>query len=546
GRTLCPKLQESRPEDRSSGKRKTPAVRSQSVGGQEQGSLADKAFGNCPVATAHLDSRPVKALLDTGSQVSVMTEKFYRSHLKTATHINTAALKFNLTAANGTEIPYTGYLSVRVDLLGTTVKDAVIFITKELTSTDCILGMNILQHVPMFSECANIHVKWNRKTKIARSPKTPTLVPAHSIVTIQASGPAPHLSQDVIVEPIEGAPQGIVLIQTFTRSQKGFVNVGIANPTGFDIVIPSRAKIGLLQPARQTTVNLCKAQQGKQSNGLANLDINPDLSEGEREALDKLLKQNRDVFACKDDELGCTDLLKHRIILTSDIPVAQPYRRIPPSQLQEVRDHLDDLLTREIIVPSSSPYAAPIVVVRKKSGEIRLCCDYRKLNEVTRKDAFPLPRIEECLDALGGSKYFSTLDLASGYHQMMMHPEDEEKTAFTTPFGLYHWKRLPFGLCNAPAQFSRLMQRVMNDHLFKIMVLYLDDLLIYSPDFDSHIDRLQAIFNRLREVGIKLNPEKCSFVKSSVSFLGHVLSEEGVSTDPDKITAVKNFPTPTT
>ncbi|GFN91507.1 Pol polyprotein [Plakobranchus ocellatus] len=244
------------------------------------------------------------------------------------------------------------------------------------------------------------------------------------------------------------------------------------------------------------------------------------------------------------DELAC-----YPSNVTSDPeshPSRQPYRRIPPSQLQEVRDHLDDLLTREIIVPSSSPYAAPIVVVRKKSGEIRLCYDYRKLNEVTRKDAIPLPRIEECLDALAGSKYFSTLDLASGYHQMMMHPEDEEKTAFTTPFGLYHWKRLPFGLCKAPAQFSRLMQRVMNDHLFKIMVLYLDDLLIYSPDFISHIDRLQAIFNRLREVGIKLNPEKCSFVKNSVSFLGHVLSEEGVSTDPGKITAVKNFPTPTT
>ncbi|GFO18491.1 Pol polyprotein [Plakobranchus ocellatus] len=178
------------PKDRSSGKRKTPAVSSQSIGGQEQGSLADEAFGNCPVATAHIDLRPVKALLDTGSQVSVMTEKFYRSHLRTATDINPAALKFNLTAANGTNIPYKGYLSVRVDLLGTTVEDAVIFITKKLTSTDCILGMNIPQHIPMFSECVDIHRKWNRNTKIARSPKTPTHVPTHSIVTNQASGPA--------------------------------------------------------------------------------------------------------------------------------------------------------------------------------------------------------------------------------------------------------------------------------------------------------------------------------------------------------------------
>ena len=521
-------------------------MRSQSVGGKEQGSVPQHAFGRCPIVRAYIESSPVKTLLDTGSQVSLISEQFYQTRLRSRFLHDAKAMKFNLTAANGTSIPYSGYLVATVRVQGTTVDDAVIFIAKDLQTADCIFGMNILKHVPMFSECTQVSTKQSRHLKFVRSPKKPTLVPAHSVITVQGSGSNPLDKEDMIVEPIEGAPQGIILIQSLTRCDRGTVNVGIANPTDFDVIIPSRAKIGLLQPARQTTVDLCVASTGTSLKGLINLDINSNLEETEKGALESLLQENQDIFACRDDELGCTDLLQHRITLSSDKPIAQPYRRIPPSQLQEVRDHLDDLLSRKIIVPSSSPYAAPIVVVRKKSGEIRLCCDYRKLNDVTRKDAFPLPRIEECMDALGGSKYFSTLDLASGYHQMMMHPEDEEKTAFTTPFGLYHWKRLPFGLCNAPAQFSRLMQRVMNDHLFKIMVLYLDDLLVFSPDFNSHLQRLQAIFNRLREVGIKLNPEKCSFAKSSVSFLGHILSENGVSTDPKKIEAVKNFPVPST
>ena len=222
--------------------------------------------------------------------------------------------------------------------------------------------------------------------------------------------------------------------------------------------------------------------------------------------------------------------------------MAQPYRRIPPTQLQEVREHLDTLLKKDIIRPSTSPYAAPIVIVRKKNGSIRCCCDYRRLNEITVRDAFPLPRMDECIDALSGAKFFSTLDLASGYHQVMMDEEDRHKTAFTSPFGLYEWTRLPFGLANAHAHFSRLMQYVMHDHLFQIMLVYLDDLLIYADSFEEHLRRLQLVCDRLKEVNLKLNPDKCSLMRSSVVFLGHVLSAEGLRTDPEKIRAVEGCP----
>ena len=154
--------------------------------------------------------------------------------------------------------------------------------------------------------------------------------------------------------------------------------------------------------------------------------------------------------------------------------------------------------------------------------------------------------MDECIDALAGATVFSTLDLASGYHQTEVHPDDRYLTAFTTPFGLFEWKRLPFGLCNAPAQFYRIMQQVMNDHLFKILVLYLDDLLVYAQDFSSHVENLQKVFNRLREVGLRLNPDKCQLARNEVKFLGHVLSKEGLATDPEKIRAVKDFPRPVT
>ena len=157
------------------------------------------------------------------------------------------------------------------------------------------------------------------------------------------------------------------------------------------------------------------------------------------------------MFAWSDDDLGSSDLVQHKIIHHTDVPIAEPYRRIPPHHLQEVRSQIEDLVERGITETSTSPYAAPIVVVRKKSRGLRLHCDYHRLNAQTVRDKFSLPRIDECLDALARSNVFSTLDLSSGFHQMSVAEEDQPKTAFTCPLGQFQWRRLPFGLTNAPA-----------------------------------------------------------------------------------------------
>ncbi|KAI4874713.1 hypothetical protein NFI96_007692 [Prochilodus magdalenae] len=187
-------------------------------------------------------------------------------------------------------------------------------------------------------------------------------------------------------------------------------------------------------------------------------------------------------YSC-DTQVEVVGECNHEIPVVDDIPVRQRYRRLPPSQYEQVKAHIQELVDREMVRVSCSPYSSPIVVVQKKDGAKRLCVDYRQLNAKTRKDAYPLPRIEESLDGLAGAQLFSTLDLTSGYNQVPMAEKDKQKTAFCTPFGLFEFNRMPFGLCNSPSTFQRLMERIFGDERFHSLLLYLDDTVIFFPFF---------------------------------------------------------------
>ena len=252
--------------------------------------------------------------------------------------------------------------------------------------------------------------------------------------------------------------------------------------------------------------------------------IEVDLSEfrGSKEQLEKvhvLLNKHRDIFTEDNLDLGDTLTVTHRFVTKTEEPIAQTFRRIPPNQFEEVKRHIEDLLQVGIIQESYSPYAAPMVLARKKDGSLRMCIDYRKLNANTKKDAFPLPRILESIDAPIGATFFTTLDLASGYYQVRVEESDREKTAYISPFGLYEFIRMPFGLCGAPATFQRLMQRCLGDLTFQMVLVYLDDILIYSHSFDQHLQHLDLVFNRLRSHNLKLKPSKCHLFRSEVSYL---------------------------
>ena len=179
------------------------------------------------------------------------------------------------------------------------------------------------------------------------------------------------------------------------------------------------------------------------------------------------------------------------------------------------------------------------MLVRKKDGSLHLCVDYRRLNGKIRRDAFPLPRNDESLDALTGARWFSTMDLASGYNQVPV--ADRPKTAFCTPFGLFEWNRMPFGLCNAPSTFQRLMQRIFGNQQCQSLLLYLDDIVFFSATIEQHLERLEVVLGRLQHENLKVKLSKCAFFCLEVHYLEHVISKEGVSTDPNKVAAVTNW-----
>lgn len=261
-------------------------------------------------------------------------------------------------------------------------------------------------------------------------------------------------------------------------------------------------------------------------------------------AREVILKHSH-VFAKSKDDLGRTSVVQHKIDIGNAIPVRQPPRRLPIARKEMVENEIKRMLQNDIIEPSNSPWASGLVVVEKKDGTPRLCVDYRRLNEkVLKRDCYPIPRIDESIDTLTGSKWFSTLDLASGYWQVEVNPEDKEKTAFSTHMGLFQFNVMPFGLSNAPATFERLMESVLSGLHWQTCLVYLDDIIVFSDTFESHIERLSKVLERIEKAGLKISPKKCQLFQHKVNYLGHIVSSEGVATDPSKVEAVQNWPQP--
>ncbi|KFD45138.1 hypothetical protein M513_13985 [Trichuris suis] len=199
-----------------------------------------------------------------------------------------------------------------------------------------------------------------------------------------------------------------------------------------------------------------------------------------------------------------------------------------------------------IVERSSSPWSFPVVMVQKRDSTWRFCVDYRRLNAITIRDMYPMPRMDDVLDRVGGARYFSKLDLKSGYWQIPVEPADRGKTAFVTPDGLFQFKKMPFGLCNAPASFSRLMDQVLGDLKWTACLSYMDDILVFSATFDEHVARLKAVLSALANNGLRLQPTKCVIGTDKTEYLGHVIDATGVHPDPAKVEAISAFPRPQT
>lgn len=237
--------------------------------------------------------------------------------------------------------------------------------------------------------------------------------------------------------------------------------------------------------------------------------------------------------------------IDHSIDLETESPQVGPIYCLTPRELEELCKKLDDLLQKGLIEPSSSPFGAPVLFVKKKDGTLRMCFDYRKLNNITIKNCYPLPRMDDLLDQLYGASVFSSLDLRSGYHQVQIKNEDEHKTAVCTQFGQYQFKVLPFGLCNAPATFQRLMNDIFRPLIGKFVLVYLDDVLVYSRNEHEHKEHLRIMLNLLREHQLFIKRSKCEIALKSIKFLGCVVTSEGITIDPQKLQAITDWPAPT-
>lgn len=286
--------------------------------------------------------------------------------------------------------------------------------------------------------------------------------------------------------------------------------------------------------------SLCTSFRDTLSNlGLEDLDIDScEVGDYWKSKLLQLVQKYEGIFSRSKLDCGLAKDFVHRIRLSDNRPFRLPYRRVPPGQYHKLRQVLTEMEEREIIRKSNSEWASPVVLVWKRNGDLRICVDYRWLNARTVKDAHPLPHQSDCLTALGGSAIFCAMDLTSGFYNIAMAEDDKKLTAFTTPMGLYEFNRLPQGLCNSPANFMRLMMNIFGDQNFLTLLCYLDDLLVYAPDEAEALRRLEIVFHRLQVHGLKLAPKKCHLLRKSVKFLGHVVSEKGVSTDPEKVQAV--------
>ena len=369
--------------------------------------------------------------------------------------------------------------------------------------------------------------------------------------------------EDVVTEPTEGASSKlgvcprVVKLDAVGKYQR--VPVRLYNISASPIVIAPKTDLCELHEVKVLrsvdpvgeaahTAQYCQqtAQSEKDRELPEGIDLtSSNLREEQREQLKDFLTKWNHIFSKDITDLGKCDLVKHQIKLDDNEPFKEPHRRIPPALFNEVREHLAEMLQAGAIRPSQSSYSSNVVIVRKKDGSLRFCVDFRKLNSKTIKDAYAIPRVEDTLHLLAGAKYFTKLDLRSGYWQVELEESDKHKTAFQVgTLGFYEFHRMPFGLCNAPATFQRLMERCMGELNLDQCLIYLDDVIIFSTTFEEHLQRLEAVFTRLQDHNLKLKAKKCDFLKSEVTYLGHVVSEEGIKTDPEKTEAIKNWPVP--
>ena len=511
-----------------------------------------------------LGHSPVTFLLDSGATISVVRFNTLTADLRNK--IMTTGLTAPI-GANGSPLDMVGQVKIQVTI-GNFHTEQVFTVVNTLT-VDCLLGSDFLisQEVIIdYKKCTVVirgnEIPFNMTNGIATtnhkicsrvvSASQTTTIPGRTIQLLTVSLPTEVKTMgfsSVLIEPQgpDKSPSHISVARTFSSvnsDSHAIIQVMNTNPTPVTIYQGTILGEFTLLSELLLVESHPPASPVANSPTLSDIDLSESaLSPEQQQELLALLCDYSDLFATNNGALGRTSVVKHTIH-TEGHPIRQPVRRQPRALQDDIDTEVEQMLQNGVIQPSSSPWSSPVVMVKKKDGSWRFCVDYRKLNSVTHRDAYPLPRIDSTLDSLAGSKLFTTLDLASGYWQVEMEPDDKQKTAFSTTKGHFEFNVMPFGLTNAPPTFQRLMECTLAGLSGTHCLVYLDDIIVFSTTFEDHLQRLVSVFDRLRTAGLKLKPKKCHFAKQQITYLGHVISIKGIEPDGNKLAAVTAYPTP--
>ena len=515
------------------------------------------SFGSGLFLNCKVNGIPVESLIDTGATLTIISMRLWDT-IKQCSSPRLEPFNSQVSTASGESVEIKGKTSVFIDIGGMQYTCQVVVADIDL---ELIMGLDFLKtnecQIDVVHNILSIHGKsfdllCNGKLGCYRiSVFEKVNVPAMSEMIIQGK-----------VEDGQRLKNGLCIIEPKERPfendemliARGLVYSGTKTPvrvmniTDDDKILYPGTNIATISPVTSVettkqTLRPNNEQVPEHLRELFNKTVVGMESKQKKEVV-RLLTKYSDIFSKSDSDIGRSGIIKHRIPTGNAQPIRERPRRVPVYLNEEVDKQIDNMLKENVIKPSKSPWSSSIVMVKKKDGSSRFCVDYRKLNDITIKDAYPLPRVDESLDQLSGSKWFSCLDLNSGYWQVEMDPKDAEKTAFTSRRGLFEFTTMPFGLCNAPATFERLMETVLAGLHWQICLIYLDDVIVVGKDFEDMIKNLSLVFDRLQEASLKLKPRKCKLFATEVEFLGHIISDAGVSTDPNKTKCIEMWPTP--
>ncbi|UYV68140.1 hypothetical protein LAZ67_5003163, partial [Cordylochernes scorpioides] len=487
----------------------------------------------------YADIGTFEALVDTGADLSVVD-------LRTALDTGHGISKLAKICAgpDGKKLDMVGSIFLNIKIDDETLSHNFVILKTHLRTL--ILGRDFLKKMNAKIDCkqetikydlTNNHDEINFEMLKIKSAKD-SIVPECSMKLIKAL--VETEDGEYIIEESSKMFQtnGLRLARSLINVINRETHIWITNPYPRPLKIMKNQTLAFgSSPAK---INVSRERE-VEKNEEPRFQINENLSPKEQKELKQVLERYGDLFSSR---LGRTNLAKHRIDTEDAKPIKHKPYRVSAKERDIIKEQIDEMLTEGIIRPSSSPWSFPVILVKKRDGKYRFCVDYRKLNNVTVKDVYPIPRIDEVMDTLQGSTHFSAIDLRSGYWQVEVEERDKEKTAFTTAHGLYEFNVMPFGLCNAPATFERNMENMLGNLRWQICLCYLDDVIIYSPDFPTHLKRLEAVFRCLRESNLRLNDKKCRFAFEELEILGYITSKHGIKPAEHNIKAVRNFPRP--